>query len=145
MSQIQLIHIIAIKASDADNVRKLLLEDKSLTAVKHKDPAGKFDADVELDAYKFLGAYIGSITALQFAILTGNDTIAKDIVDRTVKDDLDITFGGGNTTLHLATFLGFRELVKILLERGANRTLKNAKGFAPVDVLDDQEMRHLFE
>ncbi|KAJ3208560.1 hypothetical protein HDU67_006678 [Dinochytrium kinnereticum] len=135
----------AIKSAQTELVRTLLLEDKSLASTKHRDPTAKFDPDVELDAYKFLGAYIGQCTPLQMAILCGQDGIARDILDRTVKDDLDVTFGGGNTTLHLATFLGAREIVKALLERGANRTIKNAKGFAPVDVLDDTEMRSLFE
>ncbi|KNC96505.1 uncharacterized protein SPPG_08094 [Spizellomyces punctatus DAOM BR117] len=134
----------AIKSSDSGKVRSLLLEDKTLTAQKHRDPTVKFDPDVELDAYKFLGAYIGSITALHLAILCGQDAIAKDIVERTLQDDLDITFGGGNTALHLATFLGARDIVKLLLEQGANRKITNAKGFAPVDVVDDGEMRALF-
>lgn len=34
---------------------------------------------------------------------------------------------GGNTALILATFLGARDVVKILLEYGADRTVKNAK------------------
>ncbi|KAJ3116191.1 hypothetical protein HDU96_010217 [Phlyctochytrium bullatum] len=134
-----------IKAGKTEVVRELLLEDKSLVSAKHKDPTAKFDSEVELDAYKFLGAYIGQITPLQLAILCGQDSIARDILDRSVQDDLDITFGGGNTTLHLATFLGAYDLVKALLERGANRTLKNSKGFAPVDVLDDGEMRALYQ
>jgi hypothetical protein len=46
--------------------------------------------------------------------------------------------------LHLATFLGAREIVKALLERGANAAQRNAKGFAPVDVVDDADMRQLF-
>ncbi|KAJ3059193.1 hypothetical protein HK102_010103, partial [Quaeritorhiza haematococci] len=134
-----------IKSNDPNKVRSLVLADKSLLTAKHRDPTVKFDADVELDAYKFLGAYIGSITALQLAILTGNDAVAKDLIERTLKDDLDIQFGGGNSALHLATFLGARDLVKLLLERGANRTIRNAKGFAPVDVVDDMEMRKLYE
>ncbi|RKO87970.1 hypothetical protein BDK51DRAFT_13382, partial [Blyttiomyces helicus] len=89
------------KSGSADAVRALLLEDKTLTSQRHRDPAAKFDPDVELDAYKFLGAYIGAITALQFAILTGQDGIAKDIAERSFSEDLDLTFGGGNTALHL--------------------------------------------
>lgn len=58
------------------------------------------------------------------------------MIERTLKDDLDIPFGGGNTALHLATFLGAREVVKLLLERGSNRTNKNGKGFAPLDIVD---------
>ncbi|KAJ3275174.1 hypothetical protein HK104_003948, partial [Borealophlyctis nickersoniae] len=105
----------------------------------------KFDPDVELDAYKFLGAYVGGVTPLQCAIMKGEDAIARDIVERVAeKGDLDVTFGGGNTALHLATFLGARDLVKLLIERGANRSVRNAKGFAPVDVVDDPEMRNLF-
>ncbi|KAJ3041053.1 hypothetical protein HDV00_009953 [Rhizophlyctis rosea] len=133
----------AIKKSDAEAVRTLLA-DKSLTSARHRDPTIKFDTDVELDAYKFLGAYIGAVTALQLAILLGQDAIARDIIERTLKDDLDIQFGGGNTALHLATFLGARDIVRLLLERGASTSVKNAKGFAPVDVVDDPEMRNVF-
>ena len=69
------------------------MADKALISQKHQDPTVKFDPEFELDAYKFLGAYIGAITALQLAILNGNDAVAKDIIERTLKDDLDITFG----------------------------------------------------
>ena len=74
-------------------MRDLLFKDKTLTSQKHKDDSVKFDAEIELDAYKFLGAYLGSLTALQFAVLQGQDAIAKDIIERTLKDDLDIPFG----------------------------------------------------
>ncbi|KAJ3417640.1 hypothetical protein HDV05_000097 [Chytridiales sp. JEL 0842] len=134
----------AIKSANSDQVRSLLLSDKSLTSTKHKDASIKFEPEIELDAYKFLGAYIGPTTGLQLAILLGQDAIARDIVERTTKDDLDLTFGGGNTALHLATLLGAREIVKLLLERGASKALKNTKGFAPVDLVDDDEMRKLF-
>jgi ankyrin repeat protein len=56
-----------------------------------------------------------------------------------------ILIQGGNTALHLATFLGAQDVVRALLDRGANRTMSNAKGFAPVDLLDDPEMRSIFE
>ncbi|KAH9249592.1 hypothetical protein BASA81_012666 [Batrachochytrium salamandrivorans] len=135
----------AIRASDADKVRELLLAERSLASLKFRDPTARFEADVELDAYKFLGAYLGPLTPLQFAVLLGHDSIARDIIERSFKEDLDDTFGGGNTTLHLATFLGAKDLVKLLLERGANRSIRNSKGFAPVDVLDDSDMRKLFE
>ncbi|KAI9091128.1 hypothetical protein DFS34DRAFT_635929 [Phlyctochytrium arcticum] len=135
----------SIKAGDSASVRTLLLNDKTLTSQKHRDPSAKFDSEVELDAYKFLGAYIGSITPLQMAILCGQDTIARDIVERTLKDDLDTQFGGGNTALHLATFLGARDIVQLLLEQGASRKVINSKGFAPIDVCDDTEMRAIYE
>ncbi|KAJ3068799.1 hypothetical protein HDU98_008092 [Podochytrium sp. JEL0797] len=136
----------AIKSSNPDKVRSIISANKDLTKEKLKDPSAKFDVDVEIDAYKFLGAYVGSCTALQLALLKGNDSIAKDIIDVTgSKEDLDISFGGGNTALHLATLLGAKDIVKLLLERGASRQVRNSKGFAPVDVLDDTEMRKMFQ
>ena len=58
-----------------------------------KIPDAKFDAEVELDAYKFLGAYLGQISPLHYAILLGQDEIAKDIIERAFVEDLDQTFG----------------------------------------------------
>jgi hypothetical protein len=77
------------------------LNDKSLVNQKFKSEDAKFDREVELDGYKFLGAYLGQMTALHFSILLGQDEIAKDIIERSFKDDLEMTFGGGNTALHL--------------------------------------------
>ena len=51
--------------------------------------------------------------------------MAKDIVDATLSvDDLNVCYGGGNSALHLATFLGYRDVVRRLLERGADPQLK---------------------
>jgi hypothetical protein len=41
-----------------------------------------------LDAFKFLGAYIGRITPLQHALLMGQDAIARDIIDATFEHGL---------------------------------------------------------
>jgi hypothetical protein len=75
-----------------------------LLSQKLKVEDAKFDKEVELDAYKFLGAYIGQMSPLHYAIFQGQDEIARDIIERSFKDDLDATFGGGNTALHLGIF-----------------------------------------
>jgi hypothetical protein len=65
------------------------------------------------------------MTGLQLAILKGYDGIAMDIIDAVLsQQDMDVMFGGGNTALHLATLLGAREVVRRLLERGAERNIK---------------------
>ncbi|KAG5460552.1 MAG: hypothetical protein BJ554DRAFT_7387, partial [Olpidium bornovanus] len=46
----------------------------------------------------------------------------------------------GNTALHLAVFLDSKEVAQMLLARGADKTVKNGKGFTPVDVSDDAEV-----
>jgi len=33
------------------------------------------------------------MTGLQFAIMLGRDDVAMDIIDATLKDDLDLTYG----------------------------------------------------
>ncbi|KXS14135.1 hypothetical protein M427DRAFT_57905 [Gonapodya prolifera JEL478] len=134
----------AIKQGDSKEVRRLLEVDKSVTSMRTKDAAAKYEPDVEMDAFKFLGAYIGSINGLQLALFTGHDDIARDIIDATFQDEIDSAFGGGNTALHLAALLGAEELVSALLTRGASKTSKNNKGFTPVDVGDDDSMRQIF-
>ena len=47
------------------------------------------------------------MTPLHVAILLGQDEIAKDIIERTCSEDLNCTFGGGNTALHLGIFENF--------------------------------------
>ncbi|KAI9357994.1 hypothetical protein DFJ73DRAFT_820151 [Zopfochytrium polystomum] len=142
----------AIRAGSAATVRDLLQRDRTLLTRRYRPPnpnhpsAPRYDPAVELDAIKFLGAYVGACTPLVLALLAGQDAIARDVVERCVgRDEVDVVFGGGNTALHLAALLGVRDVVRLLLERGACKTVKNGKGFTPVDVLDDPEMRSLFE
>jgi hypothetical protein len=97
-----------IKTGNADKVREILL-DKSLVTQTHRDQKLKFDPDVENDAYTFIGAYLGSLNPLvssdnlsiaicdhvwvKEVITLRKDEIAKDIIDRMFKDDLNDTCG----------------------------------------------------
>ncbi|ORY51480.1 ankyrin [Rhizoclosmatium globosum] len=53
-------------------------------------------------------------------------------------------WGDGNTVLHLASFLGMSDLVKRLLELGANPNKKNGRLYKPVDCCDTDETRNVF-
>ena len=86
-------HPPAIQSGDAETVRKHILADKSLTSQKHPAPFLKFDPDIENDAYKFIGAYLGKVTSLHVAIFLGQDQIAKELIERTLTEDIDIVFG----------------------------------------------------
>ncbi|KAL7753357.1 hypothetical protein RI367_001132 [Sorochytrium milnesiophthora] len=83
----------AIQNNDGAQVRELLAKDQSLTKAKKRGDF-KYPADLELESIKFLGAYIGSLTGLQFAILHGLDSVAHDIADSTFKEDMDERYGG---------------------------------------------------
>ncbi|RUO96969.1 hypothetical protein BC936DRAFT_141191 [Jimgerdemannia flammicorona] len=157
------LYFAAIQASDTSQVRSLIATDQTLTTVKTKGDY-RYEGSIELDAYKFLGAYVGQMTGLQAAILWGRDTVAKDIIDATFREvshpwkrpplhhihpslfahlSTQSSPQNGNTALHLAVLVGAAEIVKILLDRGADVTIKNGKGFTPVDVSDNPEIMAL--
>ena len=140
----------AIKANDKETVRQLI-QNKSLLTTKKKFTDISYPSDVANDGYKFLGAFIGSVTPLHLAMLLHFDAIAADIIDNSFAEHLDESFGQGNTALHLAALLGTDELIQKLLNAGASPVIKNHKGnniinlgFLPVDVVDDADIRQLF-
>ncbi|KAF9183956.1 hypothetical protein BGZ51_003656 [Haplosporangium sp. Z 767] len=138
----------AIQDHDTDTVRRLLVDHKTeLTRVRFKpEPQSvRFPAEVERDAYTLLGAYLGPLTGLQYSILTGRDGIAKDILDATFEQDIDARFGNGNTALHLAVLLGASTMVSALIERGADISLKNKRGYSVVDMSDNSDILNLLK
>lgn len=113
---------IAVDSNDAGTVRALLSSHKDLLKVRNKNYA--YDSAVSNAAVQFLGAYLGGMTGLQVAVLKSFDDMARDIMDISFQEDLDATFGGGNSVLHLATFLGSKEIVRKLLDRNVNDKVK---------------------
>ncbi|KAK3832210.1 MAG: hypothetical protein JOS17DRAFT_743322 [Linnemannia elongata] len=138
----------AIHEQDTEAVRRLLVDHKAdLTRARFKPEPRVvcFPPEVERDAYTLLGAYLGPLTGLQFSILTGRDGVAKDILDATFEQDVDARFGSGNTALHLAVLLGASAMVSALIERGADTTLKNKRGYTVVDMSDNPDILDLLK
>ncbi|KAG0016389.1 hypothetical protein BGZ81_011217 [Podila clonocystis] len=128
----------AIQDQDTETVRRLLVEHRSLlTRARCKARGASYPSEVERDAFTLLGAYLGPLTGLQLAILTGRDSVAKDILDSTFEQDVDAKFGNGNTALHLAVLLGASIMVLALMERGADVSIKNKRGYSVVDMSDN--------
>lgn len=117
----------------------MLLEDKQLAAAKLKVADLTYPEEARDNAYSLCGAYIGSVTGLQYAVLLEQEDIALAIADATLSHDIDLTCGGQNTALHLACLLGDKPLVQALLERGAATDLKNSKGYTPVALCSNPE------
>ncbi|KAJ9058283.1 hypothetical protein DSO57_1014741 [Entomophthora muscae] len=136
-------YFAAISAGDNDTVRDLIASQRGLTQVKKRGAEYRYDPSYELDAYKFLGAYLGQLTGLHLALLLGHDSIARDILDVTFDQDLHQTFGDNNTTLHLAAFMENHEVVESLIARGADPSAKNGKGFTPLDVSAEEKISSL--
>ncbi|KAI9324136.1 hypothetical protein DFJ73DRAFT_259307, partial [Zopfochytrium polystomum] len=114
------------------------------------------DSEVAADAEELLGISTDHLNAIHVACFLGDEEIALDILDFVARVTEDIqarkilyefmsrVWGDGNTVLHLASFLGMSQLVKRLLELGANRHRKNGRKYKPVDCADDDETRVMF-
>ncbi|KAG0037587.1 hypothetical protein BGZ82_002265 [Podila clonocystis] len=136
----------AIQDQDTETVRRLLVEHRSLlTRARCKARGASYPSEVERDAFTLLGAYLGPLTGLQLAILTGRDSVAKDILDSTFEQDVDAKFGNGNTALHLAVLLGASIMVSALMERSADASIKNKRGYSVVDMSDNPDILDLLK
>ncbi len=54
-------------------------------------------------------------------------------------------WGDGNTSLHLASFMGMNDLVKQMIELGAATSKTNNRKYKPVDCAGDDLTRNVFE
>ncbi|GJJ68882.1 hypothetical protein EMPS_01228 [Entomortierella parvispora] len=128
----------AIQDQDANTVRQLLMDHNktALTQARWKAPmdVAHYPSGAEVYAFRLLGAYLGPLTGLQFSILIGQDGIAKDILDATFVQDIDATYGGGNTALQMAVVLEASTIIKALLERGADKNRENDRGFSALSM-----------
>ena len=59
-------------------------------------------------------------------------------------DDVDRMEPNGSTSLHAASFYGHKEIVRLLLEKGANRAILNKHGLFPFDEAKDPTVREIF-
>ena len=53
-------------------------------------------------------------------------------------DDVNKKNKNGDTPLHLAFKIGNYEIIRLLLENGANLKIKNKKGFTPFDIANKE-------
>ncbi|KAG0318969.1 hypothetical protein BGZ99_005360 [Dissophora globulifera] len=124
--------------------------------MSNTDNKYRHDPDVLLDATELLGATVDHLNLIQIACLLFNEEMALDLLNFVAKasDELESRkilyefmgkmWGDGNTTLHLASFLGMADLTKRLLDLGANVYKMNDRKYKPVDCADENTTRSLF-
>ena len=61
------------------------------------------------------------------------------------REEINSTFGEGNTALHLASYFGENDTISMLLSFGADPSIKNNLGYNCADVSCDKETRLLFD
>jgi len=103
-----------------------------------------YDDSIKSAAEAVLGPQIGPLTALQLACFYESEAAATELLKHLPLKAVDQTWGGGCTTLHLASFNGLLSVVTELLQRGARANAVNAAGFNPLDCALDQETRDCF-
>lgn len=97
-----------------------------------------------------------NVTAMVAACILGEEEMAIMILEfvnkiteeieakKVLYEFLGRAWGSGNTILHLAAFMGMSDLVKRLLELGANPAKLNERKYKPVDCADDTVTRNMF-
>ncbi|UJR07876.1 hypothetical protein I4U23_012158 [Adineta vaga] len=50
-----------------------------------------------------------------------------------------------NTALHIATFHGYADIIRLLLRYHANRTVVNNEGKTPEQMITDEDIKQMFE
>lgn len=81
-------------------------------------------------------------TALHLCVAWGNiwDTVGE-LID--CGADPDLPDADGQTPLHLAAAIGRGETIKMLLSKGADRTIRNPEGLTPAEVADGRGHIHI--
>lgn len=109
--------------------------------------------------FEFLISYysLENLNALQIACLLGEEDLAMDILDfvaritdeihskKVLYEFMGRVWGDGNTTLHLAAFMGMVDLVTVMIQLGAAKSKSNNRKYKPVDCADDELTREAFE
>ncbi|KAF9131892.1 hypothetical protein BGW39_001196 [Mortierella sp. 14UC] len=122
----------------------------------NSDNQYKHDPDVLLDAKELLGPKVDHLNLIQIACFLFNEEMALDMLNFVAKASEELEskkilyefmgkmWGDGNTTLHLASFLGMADLTKRLLDLGANVYKMNHRKYKPVDCADENTTMSLF-
>ncbi|KAF9948880.1 hypothetical protein BGZ72_009242 [Mortierella alpina] len=124
--------------------------------LSNTDGQYKHDPDVLLDARELLGPSVDHLNLIQIACFLFNEDLALDLLNFVAKASEELEskkilyefmgkmWGDGNTTLHLASFLGMADLTKRLLDLGANVYKMNDRKYKPVDCADENTTMSLF-
>lgn len=133
------------------------------TTYPNRDNFYRHDPEDLFDAHELLGPpyviliSLEHLNAIQIACILGEEDIALDILEfiTDITEDMEARkvlyefmgriWGDGNTTLHLASFMGMCDLVTRLIELGAATSKANNRKYKPVDCAGDDLTRNVFE
>ncbi|CAF2388658.1 unnamed protein product [Rotaria sp. Silwood2] len=86
-----------------------------------------------------------SVVSELYSSCRNNDiTRVKELITTLTLDDIDRIEQNGSTALHVASYYGHTEIVRLLLERGASRSIRNSYGYTPEAESRTPEIKKLF-
>jgi hypothetical protein len=87
-----------------------------------------------------------SSTTSQFyyACRNGEIDAVREQISKMSLEEIDQIQANGSTALHAATYYGHTEIVQLLLERGASRSIQNKHKCLPFDEAGNEETKKLF-
>ncbi|CAF1044309.1 unnamed protein product [Adineta steineri] len=71
------------------------------------------------------------------------DVVREELPNMTL-DEIDMVQSNGSTALHAASYYGHTEIVKLLLEKGARRSIQNSHKCVPYDEAEKEDIKKLF-
>ncbi|EFQ30345.1 uncharacterized protein GLRG_05489 [Colletotrichum graminicola M1.001] len=107
------------------------LED--IAAAHCPEPIWDFRVQVALATSKFGAKTFNDISALHLAAIASPDTVTF-LLDRGFATNLDVAAADFSTPLHLATFFGLTETIKILVSRGCNINAQTSAGLTSLHI-----------
>lgn len=134
----------------------LLLQTLLTLSYPNTDRLYDFDPQYQNEADELLGPSVSHLNAIQIACIMEDEEMSLAILEFVSKATLEMnakkvlyefmgsTWGNGNTILHLASFFCMADLVRRLLELGANVNRKNERKYKPVDCTNDYNVMDIF-
>ncbi|CAF0779059.1 unnamed protein product [Didymodactylos carnosus] len=84
------------------------------------------------------------LSQLYIACQDGNIDLVRQLLEVINLEQINCRESNGSTALHAACYYGHYDIVKLLLDNGACRTILNAHKCAPFDEAKDDKIRQLF-
>jgi hypothetical protein len=85
------------------------------------------------------------LSELYKACRDGNILRVQNLLSSLSLDDVNLIEPNGSTALHAASYYGHKDIVKLLLEKGARRHQLNAYHLSPADEASTPEIKQLFK
>ncbi|KAK1977488.1 ankyrin repeat-containing domain protein [Colletotrichum cereale] len=108
---------------------------ENMAAACCTEPIWNFQVQVTLAIWNVAVQPFEKISALHLAAIASPDTVAF-LLDGGFATNLDVAAADLSTPLHLATFFGLTDTIKILVARGSNVNSQTAAGLTPLHIID---------